>query len=103
MENRPGTGSATALRSALDAELNLASIVCQIECHLSRIADHFDPPPPDKVDTAYVAERLGCTTDYVAMLARDGGIPPSCLVKGTGNGKPWKFHRSQIETWIASR
>ena len=73
-----------------------------VEC-VSRIADHFNPPPPDKVGTPYIAERLGCTTDYVAVMVREESVPPSCLVPGTGNGKPWKFYRSRIDQWIEHR
>jgi len=50
-----------------------------------------------------VADRLGCTTDWIAMMVRDSGIPPSCIVPGTGNGKPWKFYRAQIDEWIERR
>lgn len=64
--------------------------------HLRRLADHFDPPPPDKVGSDYVAGRLGCTTTWIAELVRQGEIPASCVVVGTGNGKPWKFHRARI-------
>ena len=70
---------------------------------LKRIADHFDPPPPDKVGSDYVASRLGCTTTWVADLVRRGEIPPHCVVPGTGSGKPWKFFRSRIDSWITSR
>ena len=70
---------------------------------LKRIADHFDPPPPDVVDSVYVRQKLGCTTTWVAEMARNGDIPASCLVPGTGNGKPWKFYRSKIEKWIKER
>lgn len=70
---------------------------------LRRIADHFDPPPPDKVGSDYVAARLGCTTTWIAEQVRQGEIPASCVVVGTGNGKPWKFHRARIDEWIAAR
>jgi hypothetical protein len=70
---------------------------------LKRIADHFDPPPPDKVGSDYVASRLGCTTTWIADLVRRGEIPPHCVVPGTGNGKPWKFFRSRIDSWITAR
>jgi hypothetical protein len=70
---------------------------------LKRIADHFDPPPPDKVGSDYVASRLGCTTTWVADMVRRGEIPPHCVVPGTGNGKPWKFFRSRIDSWITDR
>jgi hypothetical protein len=71
--------------------------------HLRRIADALDPPPPDVVGSPYVAQRLGCTTTWVSDLVRRGAIPSSCLVPGTGNGKPWKFYRSRIDRWIESR
>jgi hypothetical protein len=70
---------------------------------ISRLADHFDPPPPDIVGTPYVATKLGCTTDWIAMMVRDGQIPASCLIPGTGDGKPWKFRRSRIDGWISRR
>jgi hypothetical protein len=75
----------------------------RIGSDIHRIADHFDPPPPDKVGSAYVASRLGCTTTWVADLVRRGEIPPHCVVPGTGSGKPWKFFRSRIDSWITSR
>ncbi|WP_254509035.1 helix-turn-helix domain-containing protein [Anatilimnocola floriformis] len=81
----------------------LSSVFADIAANLARIADHFDPPPPDKVGTPYVAERLGCTTDYVAVMVREGAIPHHCLVPGTGTGKPWKFFRDRIDRWIEQR
>jgi len=74
-----------------------------ISADLRRIADHFDPPPPDKVGSEYVAQRLGCTTTWIADLVRRAEIPKSCLVPGTGNGKPWKFYRDRIDKWIERR
>jgi hypothetical protein len=70
---------------------------------LARIADRLDPPAPDIVDSTYVASRLGCTTTWIADQARNGEIPRSCIVTGTGRGKPWKFYRSSIDRWIDSR
>jgi len=67
---------------------------------LARIADAVDPPPPDKVDTAYVAKKLGIGLARVSQMATGGEIPPSCIVAGTGNGKLWKFHRARIDEWI---
>ena len=63
----------------------------------------LDPAPPDLVDSAYIAKRLGCTTTWIADLARKGEIPNRCLVAGTGRGKPWKFHRREVDEWIGSR
>lgn len=73
------------------------------ESHLARLADHFDPAPPDKVGTPYVAGRLGCTTDWIAVLVREGEIPPSCVVLGSGNGRPWRFYRRRVDEWIENR
>lgn len=70
---------------------------------LERIAEALDPKPPDHVDGPHVAGRLGLTATRVAQMARDGDIPASCIVPGTGDGKPWKFVRSRIEAWIAAR
>jgi len=70
---------------------------------LGRIADHFDPPPPDVVGTPYVADRLACTTVWITQMIRSGEIPSSCIVPGTGHGKPWKFYRRGIESWMESR
>ena len=70
---------------------------------LERIAEALDPKPPDHVDGPFVAGRLGLTATRVAQMARDGDIPASCVVPGTGDGKPWKFVRSRIEAWIAAR
>ena len=70
---------------------------------LARIADALDPPPPDIVGSRYVADRLGCTTVWVAEMVRDGVIPSRCIVPGTGTGKPWKFFRAKIDVWIESR
>ncbi len=70
---------------------------------LKRIADYYDPPPPDVVDSVYIAKKLDCTTTWVAEMARNGDIPAACIVPGTGNGKPWKFYRSKIEKWLEER
>ena len=82
-----------------DAALPLA----EIGHHLKRIADALAPPPPDIVDSVYVARRLGCTTTWIADQARSGDIPQRCIVAGTGRGKPWKFHRRAIDEWVESR
>ncbi len=74
-----------------------------IQEQLRRLADHFDPPPPDIVDTQYVADCLGCTNIHVARLARQSVIPKSCVLVGTGNGKPWKFYRSRLDKWLETR
>jgi hypothetical protein len=57
----------------------------------------------DKVDSCYIADRLGWTTEWVSRQARDGRIPAHCIVEGSGNGKPWKFHRHKIDKWIKDR
>ncbi|OAI41508.1 hypothetical protein AYO40_00295 [Planctomycetaceae bacterium SCGC AG-212-D15] len=70
---------------------------------LARIADHVAPLPSDIVGTPYIAQRLGCTTSWITELIKTGEIPKNCIVEGTGNGKPWKFHRRAIEEWIKTR
>jgi predicted DNA-binding transcriptional regulator AlpA len=70
---------------------------------LLRIADHLAPQPGDIVGTPHVAQQLGCTTAWITELIKKGEIPSRCLVVGSGNGKPWKFHRRAIEEWIKSR
>ena len=35
----------------------------RIAAAIERLANHFDPPPPDIVDTHYIASRLGCTRE----------------------------------------
>ena len=70
---------------------------------LKRIADHFDPPPPDVVDSRYVCDKQGYTTQWIADMARNGGIPAACIVPGSGKGKPWKFYRAKIEKWLEER
>jgi len=70
---------------------------------LERIADHVAPQPGDIVGTPYIAQKLGCSTAWVTQLIHDGTLPARCIVPGTGNGKPWKFHRRQIDEWINSR
>jgi hypothetical protein len=81
----------------------LLSAVERIGEALERLADHFAPPPPDIVGTSYVAQRLACTQVWITDLIRQGDIPKSCIVPGTGNGKVWKLYRRQIDKWIESR
>jgi len=82
----------------------LLEVFTSIDRSLKRLADQLDPTDDDKpVGTPYVAKRLGQTTTWVAEMARRGLIPKSCVVTGTGVGKPWKFHRSKIDQWIESR
>lgn len=78
-------------------------VLLRIAVALERIAEYAAPEPPDKVGTPYVAKKLGCTTVWIAEQIRSGQIPKDCVVQGTGNGKPWKFHRLKIDQWIESR
>jgi len=87
-------------------DVSLARIAKAIECiqvQVARIADHFDPPPADKVGTPYIAQRLGCTTVWVTEMVRKGEIPSACVVSGTGFGRPWKFFRACIDEWLENR
>ena len=69
---------------------------------LRRLADAATPDPGEQVGTPYVAKRLGITPIYVGQMAREGKIPKSCVVHGTGDGKPWKFLRERIDRWMAA-
>ena len=46
----------------------LAVAAEQIQEHLLRIANHFDLPPSDIVDSPYIAGRLGVTTTSIAQM-----------------------------------
>jgi hypothetical protein len=81
----------------------LPSCLAAIARDLGRIADKQDPPPPNVIDSPTLAAKLGCTTTWIAQMAREGSIPQGCIVEGTGRGKPWKFYRRQIESWLADR
>jgi hypothetical protein len=81
----------------------IVEVLARIADDIRRLADHFDPPPNDIVDSPYIAERQGCTTTWIADQARNGAIPKSCIVPGTGDGRPWKFYRRQMEDWLAKR
>jgi hypothetical protein len=79
------------------------------QLHSEIAVDHFfqrlatSESKPDVVDSTYVAARLHCTTTWIADQARNREIPQSCIVVGTGHGKPWKFHRLLIDKWISQR
>jgi hypothetical protein len=90
---------ASAIQLLLEAVVSLPSI----DRSLKRIADKLDPNDDKPVGTPYVAQRLGTTTTWVAEMARTHVIPKSCLVAGTGVGKPWKFHKAKIDEWLESR
>lgn len=91
--------SADSAISLISALPDLAAIAKSLE----RIADAVDPPPADKVDTTYVAKKLGIGLARVSQMASGGEIPANCIVAGTGHGKIWKFHRVRIDQWIESR
>lgn len=68
------------------------------------LADAYGKPP-ELVKTRYVADKLGITTTHVAAMARDGTIPVTCIVPGSGSseGTQWKFFRERIDKWIEKR
>jgi hypothetical protein len=82
---------------------NIAASLNNIDNSLHRIADKLVPPPQNIVGTEYVTEKLNCTKIWVARMAANGRIPRSCVVPGTGGGEFWKFYRSRIDEWLASR
>jgi len=77
-------------------------VLADFRADIKRLADHFDPLPPDIVDTPFIAKRLGCTTTWIAQKVRSGEIPKSCVVPGSGKGRQWKFYRRRIEDWLAN-
>ena len=89
--------------NGFDEGLSIGHLLDGIVGQLKRIADHFDPLPPPLVGSPYIADRLGCTTFWVTKMVRRGEIPVSCVVPGTGNGKPWKFFRSRVDDWLKTR
>ena len=63
-------------------------VLAEAETHLKRLADHFDPPPSDIVDTPYIAHRL-VHPNRIAQLVRSGEIPKVALCRAAarvGNG-----------------
>ncbi len=76
---------------------------CAIDQFFALLGDPSRSKTPDVVDTSYVAQKLGCTTVWIADQARSGAIPGSCIVPGTGHGKPWKFYRLRIDGWLRER
>ena len=78
-------------------------VLLEVQAELKRIADHFDPQPADIVGTPYLANKLGCTSTWIAQMVRSGEIPKGCLVPGSGKGRQWKFYRCRIEEWLASK
>jgi hypothetical protein len=81
----------------------LLTVLVDIAGSLRLLIEIHTPTPKEIVGTSYVADILDYTPTYVAEMARDGIIPACCTVPGTGNGKPWKFYREQIDKWIESR
>lgn len=81
----------------------LAIAIEECSDDIRRIADHLCPPPDALVDTNYVAMKLGITKERISQIIKEGGIPKHCIVEGTGNRKPWKFHRRSIDQWIRDR
>jgi hypothetical protein len=97
------SSAAVVAEQVLPHQVATQEVIQTIAGALKRIADHFDPPPPDVVDSVYLRKKLGCTTQWIADMARSGVIPAACIVPGTGNGKPWKFYRSKIEKRLKER
>jgi helix-turn-helix protein len=105
-EEKKGPGRGVAGQELIrlrQSQVLTESAISSIARSLARIADAVDPPPADKVDTSYVAQKLGIGLARVSQMASQGEIPASCIVAGTGHGKIWKFHRERIDEWIESR
>lgn len=82
----------------------LSQQIASIASDIHRIAMKYAPATKGEiVGSRYIADRLGCTTQWIGELVRQGRIPSVCIVPGTGNGKLWKFFKSKIDDWIESR
>jgi hypothetical protein len=92
-----------SIAASVDAPVGERADWGSVTRSLERIADVLAPAPPEVVGTRYVAQRLACTTVWVAEMARQGQIPKGCILPGTGNGKPWKFYKGRIDGWVAAR
>ncbi|HTU20214.1 MAG TPA: hypothetical protein VMG10_19270 [Gemmataceae bacterium] len=91
----------TLLERRLD---RMEEALCSIAASLHRLAERFAPiTTSDIVSSRYLADKLGCTTQWIGDMARNGVIPKSCIVDGTGTGKPWKFFKNQIDRWLKNR
>ena len=88
---------------AIEALQRIAAALEAIQMSHERIAEKLAPEPDAIVGTPYISKRLGCSTIWITDMVRTGKLPKSCIVTGTGNGKPWKFHRTKIEAWIKTR
>src|SRR4051812_30826317 len=62
-----GGATETAITGIGERLANALEGICS---ELKRIADRLDPPPPDKVGTPYVADKLGCTTVWITDMIR---------------------------------
>ena len=91
------------MRIVVEFGLDTRRVLSEIAADLKRIADHFDPQPPDVVGTPYLANKLGCTATWIAQMVRSGEIPKGCIFPGSGKGRQWKFFRCRIEEWLACR
>ena len=77
-------------------------IAADIRTLLQRITEHFTPQ--EVVGTDYVANRLGCSSQYVSRMATEGNIPKACIKVSSGERRQrWKFFRSEIDRWIEGR
>jgi len=81
----------------------IAVAIDEATLEMHRIANHVAPAPGDIVGTPFLAKQLGCSVVWAGEMARNGQIPKSCIVPGSGNGKPWKFYRRQLEEWVNKR
>jgi hypothetical protein len=75
----------------LDIHMAYFTLFGEIASSLRQLTEALCPSSTDKVGSDYVSNKLGCTSVYVAEMARNKKIPSRCIVPGTGNGKPWKF------------
>ncbi len=89
---------ASALEGKAEREERLIRAMESQAESLRRLADFFAPDPTKIVGTPYVRKKLGLkTTQAVRDRIKAGQIPKPCIVRGSGSGTPWKFHRDKID------
>jgi hypothetical protein len=78
--------------------------LASIAANFGRLVEKLAPGARTEiVGSRYVADRLDCSTQWIGEMVRTGKIPRSCVAEGTGNGKPWKFHKAKIDDWLKTR
>ncbi len=95
-EERPMIASGNEFTDLVQALKNQTTAITSLVATLA-------PEVPDWVGTDYLSRHLGCTPQWVCRMAEKNEIPKDCIVNRTGKGRVWKFHRIQIDQWLADK